>query len=90
MSYMPGMGRAMNDIFEASAENESLDLPKGEFTAKNCKAFNISLVIVSVLAIIGGLLLFLLNEEIAFLLLGLGVCLAFVLPSMLSYKCIVN
>ena len=45
----------------------------------------------SVLAIIGGLLLlFLLNEEIAFLLLGLGVCLAFVLPSMLSYKCIVN
>ena len=45
MSYMPGMGRAMDDIFEAYAENESLDLPKGEFTAKNCKAFNISLVL---------------------------------------------
>ena len=91
MSYMPGLGRAMNDLFQSSAEGESLDLPSGEFVAKNGKAFKIALIIAAISATVGGVLLyFLLNEEIAIIFLVLGICACLVLPTILTYKCLVN
>lgn len=56
MSYVPGLGRAMNDLFQSSAEGESLDLPRGEFVAKNGKAFKIALIIAAISATVGGVL----------------------------------
>ena len=35
-----GLGRALNNIFESCAEREELDLPRGEFVARNGKVFN--------------------------------------------------
>ena len=91
MSYVPGLGRAMNDLFESSAEGESLDLPSGEFVARNGKAFKIALIIASIFATVGGALIyFFLNEEIAIIFLALGILMLLILPTILTYKCLVN
>ena len=91
MSYMPGLGRAMNDLFESSAEGESLDIHSGEFVARNGKAFKVAMIIASMLATVGGsLLYFLLNEEIAIIFLVLGISMLLILPTILTYKCLVN
>ena len=93
MSYTPGIGRAMNDMFDSYAASESLDLPKDEFLAKNAKAFKIACIIASIAGIIGGALMFFLlkeDREIALLFFTLGICMLLLLPTMLSYKCLVN
>ena len=86
-----GLGRALNNIFESCAELEALDLPRGEFVARNGKAFNFALLIASLCSIIVGTLLFwLLNEEIGVLFFALGFCILPIMPTMFSYKCTVN
>ena len=91
MSYMPGLGRAMNDFFESSAEGESLNLSGGEFVARNGKTFNLTLLVASLVSIaVGALLLIFLSEKIGILFLVLGLCLLPILPTMFSYKCIIN
>ena len=93
MSYAPGVGRAMNDMFDSYAAIESLDLPKGEFVAKNAKAFKIACIIASIAGIIGGALMFFLfkeDREIALLFFALGTCMLLLLPTLLSYKCYIN
>lgn len=81
----------LNNYFELSAECESLDLPHGEFVARNGKAFKRALAITAILAIGIGLLLSLyMDKAVGHLLLVLGVCLALILPTILSYKCTVN
>lgn len=63
----------------------------GEFVAKNCKALKIASIIESILSTVGGILIFFfLNEEIAILFLVLGICMLLLLPTILSYRCLVN
>ena len=91
MIYITGMGSVMNDLFDASAENESLYLSSGDFVAKNCKTLKIASIIGSILSTVGGILIFFfLNEEIAILFLVLGICMLLLLPTILSYRCLVN
>lgn len=90
MTYITAGGE-LNGIFESCAELESLDLSSGEFVAKNCKAFKIASIIESILSTVGGILIFFfLNEEIAILFLVLGICMLLLLPTILSYRCLVN
>ena len=90
-TYPNGLGKGLNDIFESCAEREELDLPRGEFVARNGKAFKIALIIASIFATVGGALLyFLLNEEIAIIFLALGILMLLILPTILTYKCLVN
>jgi hypothetical protein len=85
-----GIGE-LNNYFEMSAEVESFDLPHGEFVARICKAFRLVLTVVFIFAACVGLLFSVfINKEIGYLSLGLSVCLALILPTILSYKCTVN
>ena len=93
MSYIPGMGKAMNDMLASYASGESLDLPNGEFVAKYAKAFKIACIIASVACILTGSLLFFFvkeDREIAIIFLVLGVAMFLLLPTLLSYKCCIN
>jgi hypothetical protein len=60
MSYIPGLGRAMSDLLESSAENEELnaELNNKEFVAKIGKAYKIALLIVSAFGVAFGLPMF--------------------------------
>ena len=90
-TYPNGLGKGLNDIFESCAEREELDLPSGEFVARNGKAFNLTLLVASLVSItVGALLLIFLSEEIGILFLVLGLCLLPILPTIFSYKCIIN
>ncbi len=90
-TYPYGLGKSLNAVFEACAKREALDLPSSEFVAKNCKAFNLTLLVASLVSVAAGtLLLILVNEEIGILFLVLGSCLLPILPTIFSYKCLVN
>jgi hypothetical protein len=79
----------MFDYLEAFARCEELELPKGEFVATYCKSYKKLMAIMSGIAIaIGGTLMFFWDVAILFLLLGL--CLLSLLPTFLSYKCLIN
>ena len=79
----------MFDYLEASARCEESQLPKGEFVATYCKSYKKLMAIMSGIAIaIGGLLMSFWDVAILFLLLGL--CLLSLLPTFLSYKCLIN
>ena len=79
----------MFDYLEASARCEESELPKGEFVATYCKNYKKLMAIMSGIAIaIGGTLMFFWDVAILFLLLGL--CLLSLLPTFLSYKCLIN
>lgn len=74
---------------EASARSEESELPKGEFVTRYCKSYKKLMAIMSGIAIaIGGTLMFFWDVAILFLLLGL--CLLSLLPTFLSYKCLIN
>ena len=87
---MSDVSRQLGSLLELSAEVESLDLPHGEFVARNGKAFKWVMSIGAILAIAIGLLLFSFDKDVGYLALGLGVCLAMTLPTNLSYKCTIN
>ena len=79
----------MFDYLEASARCEELELPKGEFVATYCKSFKKLMAILSGIAIaIGGTLMFF--WDVAILFFVLGICLLLLLPTFLSYKCLIN
>ena len=93
MSYMPGLGRAMSNLLQSSAENEELNakLNNKEFVAKIGKAFKITLLIVSVFGVAFGLPMFIwLGEWVALIFLCLGCCGFLVLPSFFTWRCTVN
>lgn len=93
MSYTPGLGRAMSNLLESSAENEELnaDLKGKEFIATTGKALKIALSIASALGVVfGSLLFFWLGEGIALIFLVIGCCGFLVLPSLFTWRCIVN
>ena len=93
MSYIPGLGRAMSDLLESSAENEELnaELNNKEFVAKIGKAYKITLLIVSVFGVAFGLPMFIwLGEWVALIFLCLGCCGFLVLPSLFTWRCTVN
>ena len=93
MSYMPGLGRAMSNLLQSSAENEELNakLNNKEFVAKIGKAFKITLLIVSVFGVAFGLPMFIwLGEWVALIFLCLGCCGFLVLPSLFTWRCTVN
>ena len=77
------------EYLEACARCEELELPRGEFVATYCKEYKKQMAILSGIAIaIGGLLMFF--WEVAVLFLVLGLCLLLLLPTVLSYKCLIN
>ena len=79
----------MFDYLEASARCEESELPKGEFVATYCKSYKKLMAIMSGIAIaIGGTLMFFWDVAILFLVLGL--CLLLLLPTFLSYKCLIS
>ena len=92
MSYMPGeTARAMADYLEASAEAEELDLPKGEFVAKTGRAYKIALSIASLVSLAIGIpSTFIWREEVGIIFLVLGIAALLILPTILSYRCVVN
>ena len=92
MGVIPGSGRARNEYWEACATVESIDLPKGEFVARNCKAFKKSMLIGGIVGTLVGLLLICIDaaEGPGLLFLSLGLCIDLLLPTLLSYKCTVN
>ena len=64
MSTYPNcLGKGLNDIFESCAEREELDLPSGEFVARNGKAFNLTLLVASLVSITVGALLLIFFER---------------------------
>ena len=92
MSYMPGgSARAMADYLEASAEAEELDLPKGEFVAKMGKAYKIALSIASFVSLAIGIpTTFIWHEEVGIIFFVLGIAALLILPTIISYRCVVN
>ena len=92
MSYMPGgSARALTDYLEASAEAEELDLPKGEFVAKMGRAYKIALSIASLVSLAIGIpSTFIWREEVGNIFLVLGIAALLILPTIISYRCVVN
>jgi len=93
MSYMSGLSRAMSDLLESSAENEELnsDLNGKELVAKMGKAYKITLLKATVLGVAFGLQMFIwLGEWVTLIFLCLGCCGFLVLPSLFTWRCIVN
>lgn len=93
MSYMPGLGRAMSDLLESSAENEELNanLKSKEFVAKIGRAYKVALLVASALGVAFGLPMFIwLGEWVALIFLCLGCCGFLVLPSLFTWRCTVN
>lgn len=91
MSYMPGSARALADYLESSAQCEELDLPKGEFVAKMGKAYKIALSIASFVSLAIGIpSTFIWREEVGIVFLVIGIATLLVLPTIISYRCIVN
>lgn len=93
MSYMPGLGRAMSDLLESSAEYEELnsDLNCKEFVAKVGKAYKITLLVASALGFAFGLLMFIwIGERVALIFLCLGCCGFLLLPTLFTWRCTVN
>ena len=91
MSDMSGVGKAMADYLDASAECEELDLPKGESIAKIGKAYKVALSIASSVSLAIGIpMTFVWKEDVGILFLVLGIVALLVLPTIISYRCIVN
>ena len=77
--------------FVSAAEYESLGLKRGEFVAKKAKAVRISYsVAVAISLAIAMLLFFVESHGIALFFLVLGLGLGLYLPTILSYRCVVN
>ena len=92
MSYLPGgAARALADLLESYAEREELDLPKGEFVAKMGMAYKIALSIASLVSLAIGIpSTFIWHEDVGIIFLILGIVALLVLPTIISYRCIVN
>ena len=81
--------RFIFEYLEACARCEEFELPKGEFVATYCKDFKKQMAIMAGIAFgIGCPLMFVWN--VAVLLFVPGLCLLLLLPSFLSYKCLIN
>ena len=81
--------RFIFEYLEACARCEEFELPKGEFVATYCKDFKKQMAIMAGIAIgIGCPLMFV--WDVAVLIFVLGLCLLLLLPSFLSYKCLIN
>ena len=79
----------MFEYMESCARCEELELPRGEFVATYCKNFKTQMAILSGIAIaIGCPLMFFWDVAVLFFMLGL--CLLSILPTFLSYKCLIN
>ena len=92
MSYMPGgSARALADYLEASAEAEELELPKGEFIAKMGRAYKIALTLASLVSLAIGIpSTFIWHSEVGIIFFVLGLAALLVLPTIISYRCVVN
>ncbi len=91
MSYLSGLCKSMGELLDISAEREGLELPSGEFVAKTGKLYKILLVIATVVTLVIGLpMTFLQKDDVGILFLILGVCAGVLLPTILSYRCVVN
>ena len=92
MSYMPGgSARALADLLESYAERDELDLPKGEFVAKMGRAYKIALSIASLVSLAIGIpSTFIWREEVGIIFLVLGIVALLILPTIISYRCVVN
>lgn len=88
MGYMPGGGKILTEILDASAELEELELPNGEFVARIGKAYKIALSIAAVICFVIGIPLVLRwKEDVGYIFLVFGTLSLLVLPSILSYRC---
>ena len=74
---------------ESCARCEELELPRGEFIATYCKSFKKLMAILSGIAIALGCS-FMFFWGVAILFLVLGLCLLLLLPTFLSYKCLIS
>ncbi len=94
MPYASGAGRALSELLDDAAEREAMDLEigaNGEFIAKTGKAFKIALIIaVAISLVIGVPMTIFSDREIGFLFVGLGTIAVLILPTLLSYRCLVN
>ena len=77
------------DYLESCARCEELELPRGEFIATYCKSFKKLMAILSGIAIALGCS-FMFFWGVAILFLVLGLCLLLLLPTFLSYKCLIS
>ena len=80
---------SMFEYLEACARCEELELPRGEFVATYCKKFKKQMAVSSGIAIVIGTP-FMFFWDAAVLFFVLGVCMLALLPTFLSYKCLIN
>lgn len=91
MSRFPESGSDFSDFLEASVAEEESDLPKDEFVSKMRKNFKIALSVAAFTSFaIGILLTFILRVTVGILFLVLGIAALLILPTILSYRCVVN
>ena len=94
MLYLPGAGRAMSEWLDSATEREESHLTvaeNGEFIAKMGKAFKITLLIAAVISLgIGIPMTIFLDKTIGLMFVVLGVLAALLLPTLFSYRCLVN
>ena len=82
---------ALFEMLEASARREELELPSKEFIATFSKLYKKELAVVDAIGILAGfILLFLGVTDIGIFILALCACLLLYLPTIFSYKCLVN
>lgn len=84
--------RLIDEALSNSVEMEELDLPNGEFIGKMGKSYKIFLSISSLLGIILGLIIWKSLETVwlGILFLSLGIVVLIFLPTVFSYRCLVN
>ena len=86
-----GAARGLADCLEAFAEAEELDLPQGEFVARMGKAYKFSLSTASFASLAVGIhSAFALREDAGIIFLVLGIAALLILPTIISYRCVVN
>ena len=86
-----GAARGLADCLEAFAEAEELDLPQGEFVARMGKAYKFSLSMASLASLAVGIRsAFVLREDAGIIFLVLGIAALLILPTIISYRCVVN
>ena len=94
MSYIPGTGRYVIDILDSCAERETLDLPSGEFSVRMGKAYKIVFTLAAILSLTVGFFIHFFegieSRGVEYIFWGIGICAALLVPTILSYKCVVN
>ena len=81
----------LGSAWELSAQTEETDVVDDGFVLRYGKQFKITVLVLSIIATIGGIFMFfLIDKALGGLFLALGIAGCLVLPTVYSYRCFVN